>query len=471
MNENNGIAVVRSLSRVEEWEVNPRGNSSVKIEEMMESLTLMGLQDAIHIWPRPDRDLLLKGHRRFAAMTRLGWQECAQVIHHFDDEAEAFKYLLQDHGHTEPLNAEEKVCAIENGVRLGLTISDLAPAMGVSEERAQLWFDLGEGLSQAGRSALAKGTLTVNVAEVLLQVPDKKERAAATQMVLADMLGEPLSYKAARDLVEANYILPAKYRRQWLEMQTQLKKKFKVIDGYSYVDYEMMGDYTMGLSGQPYPDFEYGDGLIPKGAEGERWQEKAKRLGVPVYVVAAPLHCDKYVLLVSWKMIRDAESVKPAEKPAPDVLPDVPETHEEDQEQMRVDFTNSQEPEVVHGIVEMDDELRGKIKLYMGAIWEALQEKPAAAMANGPWALVLERLVFEAHVSTESALNAWLGILTTEDLELWLQQDRRQRGPLRHVLLLLLAAEIDAIGAPEYQMKRMAAELGCDLTALEEARW
>lgn len=469
MNENNGIAVVRSLSRVEEWEVNPRGNSSVKIEEMMESLTLMGLQDAIHIWPRPDRDLLLKGHRRFAAMTRLGWTECAQVIHHFDDEAQAFQYLLQDHGHTEPLNNEEKVCAIENGVRLGLTISDLAPAMGVTEERAQLWFDLGEGLSQAGRSALAKGTLTVNVAEVLLQVPDKKERALATQMVLEDMLGEPLSYKAARDLVEAHYILPAKYRRQWLELQTQLKKKFKVIDGYSYVDYEMMSDYTMGLSGQPYPDFEYGDGLIPKGTDGERWQEKAQRLGVPIYVVAAPLHCDKFVLLVSWKMIRDAESVKPAEKPAPDVAADGPDDDVDD-DQVQPDLPEGEVGEVVKH-ADLNDEQRAQVKLFMGAIWEAMQEKPAVVMTNGPWELVLDRLVFQAEVGMDWALNAWLGINSTDELVLWLKQDKRQRAPLRQALMLLMAAEIDAVGSPGYVLKRMAQEVGLDADTLGGQTW
>ena len=469
MNENNGIAVVRSLARVEEWEVNPRGNSSVKIEEMMESLTLMGLQDAIHIWPRPDRDLLLKGHRRFAAMTRLGWTECAQVIHHFDDEAQAFQYLLQDHGHTEPLNNEEKVCAIENGVRLGLTISDLAPAMGVTEERAQLWFDLGEGLSQAGRSALAKGTLTVNVAEVLLQVPDKKERALATQMVLEDMLGEPLSYKAARDLVEAHYILPAKYRRQWLELQTQLKKKFKVIDGYSFVDYEMMSDYTMGLSGQPYPDFEYGDGLIPKGTDGERWQEKAQRLGVPIYVVAAPLHCDRFVLLVSWKMIRDAESVKPAEKPAAEVATDVPD-NDVDDDQVQPDLPEGEKPEVVKH-ADLNDEQRAQVKLFMGAIWEAMQEKPAVVMTSGPWELVLDRLVFQAEVGMDWALNAWLGINSTDELVLWLKQDKRQRAPLRQALMLLMAAEIDAVGAPGYMLKRMAQEVGLDADTLGGQTW
>jgi ParB-like chromosome segregation protein Spo0J len=470
MNENNGIAVVRSLARVEEWEVNPRGNSCVKIEEMMESLTLMGLQDAIHIWPRPDRDLLLKGHRRFAAMTRLGWEECAQVIHHFDDEAQAFQYLLQDHGHTEPLNNEEKVCAIENGVKLGLTISDLAPAMGVTEERAQLWFDLGEGLSQAGRSALAKGLLSVNVAEVLLQVPDKKDRAAATQLVLEDMMGEPLSYKAARDLVEANYILPAKYRRQWLEMQTQLKKKFKVIDGYIYVDYEIMSDYTMGLSGQPYPDFEYGDGLMPKGTDGERWQEKAKRLGVPVYLVPAPLHCDKFVLLVSWKMIRDAESVKPAEMaPADRPAVDVADDDVED-DQVQPDLPQGEVPEVVE-VIPMSDEQKGQVKLFMGAIWEAMQEKPAVVMTSGPWELVLDRLLFQADTSAEGALHAWLGITSTEELMLWLRQDKRQRAPLRQALTLLMAAEIDAVGSPGYMLKRMAQEVGLDADTLGGQTW
>lgn len=435
----------------------------------MESLTLMGLQDAIHIWPRPDRDLLLKGHRRFAAMTRLGWTECAQVIHHFDDEAQAFQYLLQDHGHTEPLNNEEKVCAIENGVRLGLTISDLAPAMGVTEERAQLWFDLGEGLSQAGRSALAKGTLTVNVAEVLLQVPDKKERALATQMVLEDMLGEPLSYKAARDLVEAHYILPAKYRRQWLELQTQLKKKFRVIDGYSFVDYEMMSDYTMGLSGQPYPDFEYGDGLIPKGTDGERWQEKAQRLGVPIYVVAAPLHCDKFVLLVSWKMIRDAESVKPAEKPAPEVAADGPD-NDVDDDQVQPDLPKGEKAEVVKH-ADLNDEQRAQVKLFMGAIWEAMQEKPAVVMTSGPWEVVLERLVFQAEVGMDWALNAWLGINSTDELVLWLKQDKRQRAPLRQALMLLMAAEIDAVGAPGYVLKRMAQEVGLDADTMGGQTW
>ena len=248
-------------------------------------------------------------------------------------------------------------------------------------------------------------------------------------------------------------------------MQTQLKKKFKVIDGYIYVDYEIMSDYTMGLSGQPYPDFEYGDGLMPKGTDGERWQEKAKRLGVPVYVVPAPLHCDKFVLLVSWKMIRDAESVKPADRPA-----DVTETPEQDDEQMHVDFIACQEPDVEKH-ADLNDEQRAQVKLFMGAIWESLQEKPSIAMTSGPWELVLDRLVFQAEVGMDWALNAWLGINSTDELVMWLKQDKRQRAPLRQALMLLMAAEIDAVGSPGYMLKRMAQEVGLDADTLGGQTW
>ena len=182
-----------------------------------------------------------------------------------------------------------------------------------------------------------------------------------------------------------------------------------------------------------------------------------------------PLHCDKFVLLVSWKMIRDAESVKPAEKPAPDVAADGPDDDVYD-DQVQPDLPEGEKAEVVKH-ADLNDEQRAQVKLFMGAIWEAMQEKPAVVMTSGPWELVLERLVFQAQVHPDSALNAWLGILTTEDLELWHQQDRRQRGPLRHVLMLLLAAEIDAVGSPGYVLKRMAQEVGLDADTLGGQTW
>ena len=112
MNENK--VVTRSLERVKFWEWNPRGSSYRGMAELKESIRREGLQDAIHVWERVDGDYLLKGHRRFEAMRDLGWMECKQVVHHFEEEAAAYRFLLEDHGHTEPLSAEEKIVAVEN---------------------------------------------------------------------------------------------------------------------------------------------------------------------------------------------------------------------------------------------------------------------------------------------------------------------------------------------------------------------
>ena len=458
--------VMHSLSRVMEWDMNPRhsGEGYLQIMAMMDSLTTDGLQDAIHVWAKPDGDYLLKGHRRWAAMQRLGWVECMAVVHEFTHEADAFRYLLQDHGHTVALNAEEKITAIENGVRLGMTVSELAPAMGVSTDRAQLWFDLGEGLNHSARLALADGRLSVNVAEVLLCVEDKKQRAEAVQLVLHDMLGEPLAYKAAKDLIEAQFILPARYRREWLLRQVVLKKRYKVIDGYSYVDYDETGSYVQGLSGQPWPEYQYGDGLIPREVTGERWQERALRLGVPVYVVPAPLHKDDYVLLVSDKMLRAAESVQADDAPAPTSGASCEASCDADD--VDAALGSAADDEAGFEMAADDEALARSLKTFLGAIYEHLCVKPTDVMTSQPWELLHDYLTHLVTDVDAGAVEAWLGITTADDLRAWMAQDVRQRAPLRLALMLLLCAESDGSSAPEYNIKRMAQTLGLNVEAL-----
>ena len=461
--------VMRSLSRVKEWDMNPRDVYDADRMLMVHSLQEVGLQDAIHVWARPDGDYLLKGHRRFGAMRHLQWTECMMVVHEFELEADAFRYLLQDHGHTVSLNAEEKITAIENGVKLGLTVSELGPAMGVSTDRAQLWFDLGAGLNHHARLALADGRLSVNVAEILLSVEDKKQRGEAVQLVLHDMLGEPLAYKAAKDLIEAQFILPARYRREWLMRQVALKKKLKVSDGYHYVDYDETGSYVQGLSGQPWPEFQYGDGMIPRSVAGQRWQERAQQLGVPVYVVPAPLHKDDYVLLVSEKMMRAAESVKSsvAGGDEPEQAQLMPlKTGLNDADDAEDALGQAADDEALFQMSADDDACGRNLKVFLGAIYEHLCAKPTDVMTSPPWELMHEYL---SHVVTDvdaGAVQAWLGITSGDELRAWMAKDERQRAPLRLALMLLLCAESDASGAPEYNIKLMAKTLGLDVAEL-----
>jgi ParB-like chromosome segregation protein Spo0J len=462
MNETNNAVMVRSLECVKFWEWNPRGSSYRGIEELMASLEREGLQDAIHVWERVDGDFLLKGHRRFEAMSNLGWTECKQVVHHFEDDAAAYRFLLEDHGHTDPLDAEEKIVAVEHGVKLGMTTAELAPCLGVSEERAQLWFDLGKLLPQAARSALGKGDISLNTAELLLDVPDAKDRRAAAQMILKDMeTGEPMAHGQAKAYIQAHYVLPEKWRREWLETELKLKKKFKVADGHHYVEWAARRDYIMGESGQPEPEFEFATSFLPRDREGRTFGEVAKGLSVPIYVVPAPLHKDGYVALVQASMLRDAMSIpedKETGRPGEEEMErvgDKPET-----------TTKMTAADVI--VKDAEEQMRMWLRTWLGAIYEALLMNPTDVMTKEPWLPLQE---FLAHLTTDvdaGALHAWLEIDNRKDAQEWIVSDMKNRAHLRTTLMLLLCAESDSSSQPEKVIRAVAAALGVDGKNLDQ---
>ena len=197
------------LTKVVEWEKNPRRDVLSSTAELQESLSRVGLQDAIHVWAnaKSKRTLLLKGHRRLAAMRALSWTHCAMVVHDFTDEREAFLFLLQDHGHTVSLNNDERIVAAENGCAMGIELGKLADALGVTEGRVQLWLDIAHDLPPAARDALASGAMSMNTAELVLRVArevDGKQAAEAVQLVLHDPLsGEAMSSAMAKAAIDA----------------------------------------------------------------------------------------------------------------------------------------------------------------------------------------------------------------------------------------------------------------------------
>ena len=466
--------MMRSLERVMPWGLNPRHNDAEGMADLMASLAECQ-QDAIHVWERPEGDLLLKGHRRVCAMRKMGWDACLQVVHHFEDEAEAYRFLLQDHGHTVALNAEEKIVAIEHGVALGMTIEELAQPLRVSQERAQLWFDLGEALPMVARSALADGRLSVHVAELLLRVETDAERREATQQLLCDnVTGEPMGFSQAQTYIQSKFVLPTKWQREWLETMAKLKKKkLPVVEGFQYVDWHERANYVQGDTGQPYPEYEFGDGYDTK--EGKLWMETAKGYGVPVYVVPAPRHADGYVLLVSTKMLRDARlSAVPAAAGAVTGGTDQADSAEAPSalsadEGWGDDQTMGQsDPETMRGTEEHDRAqamLKRRQRVFLGAIFESLVETPTKVMTSGPWEPLLPWLV--SVVAGTEVLHHWLGIDSAEQLQEWLEKYKRQRAPLRLALMLLLCADADRSAMPCATMAAVADALGLDVQALE----
>lgn len=448
------------------WGLNPRHNDAEGMADLIASLAECQ-QDAIHVWERPEGDLLLKGHRRVCAMRKMGWESCLQVVHHFDDEAEAYRFLLQDHGHTVALNAEEKIVAIEHGVSLGMTIEELAQPLRVSQERAQLWFDLGEALPMVARSALADGRLSVHVAELLLRVETDAERREATQQLLCDnVTGEPMWFSQAQTYIQSKFVLPTKWQKEWLETSAKLKKKkLPVVEGFQYVDWHERANYVQGDTGQPYPEYEFGDGYDTK--ESKLWMETAKAYGVPVYVVPAPRHADGYVLLVSSKMLRDAKATAPTEG-AVCITSDALSVTADD-EGWGGDETMGQSDKETGGDSEEHDQaqamLKSRQRVFLGAIYEALVETPTKVMTSGPWEPLQPWLV--SVVAGAESLKHWLGIESAEDLQAWLEKDKRQRAPLRLALMLLLCAEAEASAMPCQTMAAVADALGLDVNALE----
>jgi len=455
-----GEPVMRSRARLLEWDKNPRQGVYQGIAALMESLTAVGQQDAIHVWERPEGDYILKGHRRHEAMSRLvmnegltKWEQCLQVVHHFETEEQAYLFLLQDHGHTVALDAAEKVVATQTALSMGISSDAVAAAMGVTVERVQLWFAFGN-LPAAARRAMGDGELSSNTAEILIKVSKDKMAEAVSAVLRDEATGTAMSHGQAKAFLESKYLLPAKWEIEWRELEPRLKKKLTVMDGHQYVAWESRADFVLGESGHPDGQYEFADAFM---RNGKQWGVRAKELGVPVFVVPAPRNKDGYVLLVSSKMIAAAESV----------VPDLGIGH--DETRMRNEEDEERETEAE----EEDDRpawtkpipLRkineAAVKRLMGQIAEALAANPAKGMTCGVAELALPYLATDA--ASTLVMRAWMGEMAPWELLIHVKEDSKQRGQIRWALLLLWCVISESVEDPEAVLVKLAEEMGVQL--------
>jgi ParB-like chromosome segregation protein Spo0J len=455
-----GEPVMRSRARLLEWDKNPRQGVYQGIAALMESLTAVGQQDAIHVWERPEGDYILKGHRRNEAMSRLvmneglkKWEQCLQVVHHFETEEQAYLFLLQDHGHTVALDAAEKVVATQTALSMGISSDQVAAAMGVTVDRVQLWFAFGN-LPAAARRAMGDGELSSNTAEILIKVSKDKMAEAVSAVLRDEATGTAMSHGQAKAFLESKYLLPAKWEIEWRELEPRLKKKLTVMDGHQYVEWESRSDFVLGESGHPDGQYEFADAFM---RNGKQWGVRAKELGVPVFVVPAPRNKDGYVLLVSSKMIAAAESV----------VPELPRNGEEQERETEADQERETEGQ---GDEENNDDrewvpkltMNGPaVKRLMGQIAEALSANPAKGMTCGVAELALPHLVREAHGTR--VLWAWLGEMAPMDLLIHVDEDKKGRGQIRWALLLLWCVICEGVEDPEAVLVKLAEEMGVQL--------
>lgn len=462
----------RSLERVKHWPLNPRYDVDDHGEDLDESLERCGLMDKIHVWVTVEGDWVLRGNRRLASMLRKGWTQCGQVLVECADEREALLYCLEDVGNTVPLTVSEKIDAVRCGVKVGLCADELCGPLAMSSERVQLYFDLGTLLPSRGREALHEGKLAVETAEMIVKVEDEKLRLKAVQMVLLDPLTkEPLAPGMARAMLEQEFLRPQKWAKAWAVLEPKLKKKLRVVEGYQFVPWEDREEYVQGPSGQPHGEYELADVYMPKDAEGRTWGQVAKALGAPVFVCAAPMHKEEYVLLVGRRMVREAAAA--AQRNEEGGMTN--EEGDERRAEVRADGKDdggesaslpvSESPSLP--VSEGAERLRVWLKVWLGAIFEALVASPTDVMTKEPWLPLrpfLARLVSDVD---EGAFEAWTGISTREQALEWMAADKKNRAHLRGPLMLLLCAESDASDQPELNIRAVAEALGIDGKALE----
>lgn len=460
-------ALVLPLAGLVHWNANPRHENDSEVEALKESLGAVGQLDDLHVWRCLEGDKVLRGNRRLMAMRELGWVEARQIVHEFSDERDAYRFLLEDHapGRVVALTAEEKIVSVENGVKMGMTVDELAPSLGGNVKLTQMYWDLGKGLPMKAREALGDGRMMLTTAAMLLKIADAKQREEASRQVLQyDGEGEPMPYKQARALIETNWILPAKHETDWMALCVTLKKKFSVIEGHVYVSWKDKDDFVMGWRGNPEPGYEFGDVPMPGEPDGRTWESVARELQVPVYLCPAPDAKTGFVRLVNTKMIKQALNADQKKKEGdPQITPiggriDEPDFSESESEIGLASAKSADEP------AGMSEEERRWLRVTLNAIYEALLATPTDAMGEGPWEPLMSYLA--ELVAGGAAFDAWGWGTTLEDVHVWASEDTKLRWYLRQPIMMLLCAQYDAAVAPvdgRAKIAEVAAALGVEV--------
>ena len=116
-----------------------------------------------------------------------------------------------------------------------------------------------------------------------------------------------------------------------------------------------------------------------------------------------------------------------------------------------------------------DERLRVWLRTWLGAIFEALVDRPEDVMTKVPWQPLrpfLARLVSNVDAG---AFEAWTGFNGVSDAMTWMEADKVKRGYLRQPLMMLLCAacDDDTPDAAKSVVREMAEALGLNGKALD----
>lgn len=161
------------------------------VDELAESIELIGLQQPLVVTKSSNGYLLIAGHRRFSAIKSLGWETVPCVISNQANSELETLALIQTNTQTRELTYVERVEAVkrteqalkslkEKGYKFSGRLRDkIAEITKESPSEIGKMQAIEKNLSSEGKEMLTDGELSPSVAYEMSKMPEQKQKAFA----------------------------------------------------------------------------------------------------------------------------------------------------------------------------------------------------------------------------------------------------------------------------------------------------
>jgi ParB/RepB/Spo0J family partition protein len=195
------------LGSIDPSKTNPRTHfDKTKLDELAESIARHGVLQPILVRPKGNRFELVAGERRFRAARQIPLEQIPAIVRELDDKATLEIQVVENLQREDlrPLEeAEGYALLIE---KHGYDADSLALKIGKSRSYVYGRMKLND-LAEPARKALREDKISHSVALLLARIPDAKLQKEALQRVAGDDHNGPLSFRAAADFIQRNFML------------------------------------------------------------------------------------------------------------------------------------------------------------------------------------------------------------------------------------------------------------------------
>lgn len=189
---------------------NPRAAPDpAKLAELADSIRAVGILQPVVARQRKGKGKKLElvfGHRRLEAAKLAGLAEIPVDVRELDDRQVLELQLVENCNREDvhPMDEAEGLRRLHED--LGVPVEDLAAKVGKSRGHVYARLKLCE-LSEACQEAFLEGRLTPSTAVLVARIPDAALQERALQRIGGGRNQEPLSARAAQDLVQREFML------------------------------------------------------------------------------------------------------------------------------------------------------------------------------------------------------------------------------------------------------------------------